>query len=169
MYGRTSTASRPSGGVFDVKGSSIFVEGDNPEVLLAILAVTLSSCFRTLVAIRSGTTQLAQSFQVGQISSTPFPEEYRKFKRPFPPAACASRVRPPGVVQLAAHPPAPPSRPPAPTPRSDRARPQLASAQRRQPCAAGVVAAARGNISIACSRTGWRGIMIWCPGRAIST
>ena len=71
--GGLAVSPRPLGGVFDVKGSSIFVDGDSPTSLLATMAVTLSKCFASLVAIRCGTTQLAQSFQVGQISTTPFP------------------------------------------------------------------------------------------------
>jgi hypothetical protein len=63
----------PAGAIFDVKGSSIFVDGDGDQDLLRVLAVTLSNPFRKLMALRSGTHSLAQSFQVGQISSTPFP------------------------------------------------------------------------------------------------
>jgi len=50
------------------------LKGDEPIGLLAIGYVTLSRCFRLLVAARSGTHSLAQSFQVGQVSTTPFPE-----------------------------------------------------------------------------------------------
>ena len=57
-----------------MKGSSIFVISDDPLELLRVQAVTLSNPFRKLMALRSGTHSLAQSFQVGQISSTPFPK-----------------------------------------------------------------------------------------------
>lgn len=71
--GGFATSPLPAGAIFDVKGSSIFVDGDGEQDLLRVLAITLSNPFRKLMALRSGTHSLAQSFQVGQISSTPFP------------------------------------------------------------------------------------------------
>ena len=71
--GGFATSPLPSGAIFDVKGSCIFVDGDGEQDLLRVLGVTLSNPFRKLMALRSGTHSLAQSFQVGQISSTPFP------------------------------------------------------------------------------------------------
>ncbi len=71
--GGFATSPLPSGAIFDVKGSCIFVDGDSEQDLLRVLAITLSNPFRKLMALRSGTHSLAQSFQVGQISSTPFP------------------------------------------------------------------------------------------------
>lgn len=71
--GGFATSPLPAGAIFDVKGSSIFVDGDSEQDLLRVLAITLSNPFRKLMALRSGTHSLAQSFQVGQISSTPFP------------------------------------------------------------------------------------------------
>jgi hypothetical protein len=79
--GGLAISPRPQGGVFDVKGSSIFVANDDASELLAVAAITLSRAFRLLVAARSGTHSLAQSFQVGQISSTPFPNVAPEQKR----------------------------------------------------------------------------------------
>jgi hypothetical protein len=64
----------PSGCVFADKGPAAFVETDDEEKLLNILAITNSSPFRLLVSLQLARTELAQSYEVGLIQSTPFPQ-----------------------------------------------------------------------------------------------
>lgn len=59
----------PAGCIFADKGPAAFVDGDDPEALLAILAVTNSAAFRGLVSL-----QMAfGSYEVGVIQRTPVP------------------------------------------------------------------------------------------------
>ena len=60
----------PAGCIFADKGPAAFVEGDDPEGLLALLAVTNSAAFRRLVEL-----QMAfGSYEVGVIQRTPVPD-----------------------------------------------------------------------------------------------
>lgn len=60
----------PQGCIFADKGPAIFVEKDDSEQLLALLAITNSSAFRLLVEL-----QMAfGSYEVGVIQRTPVPD-----------------------------------------------------------------------------------------------
>jgi hypothetical protein len=60
----------PAGCIFADKGPAAFVAGDDPQALLALLAVVNSAAFRALVAL-----QMAfGSYEVGVIQRTPIPE-----------------------------------------------------------------------------------------------
>jgi hypothetical protein len=59
----------PAGCAFGHKGPAAFVEGDEPDTLLALLAITNSAAFRGLVSL-----QMAfGSYEVGVIQRTPVP------------------------------------------------------------------------------------------------
>lgn len=59
----------PAGCIFADKGPAAFVDGDAPDSLLALLAITTSAAFRYLVAL-----QMAfGSYEVGVIQRTPIP------------------------------------------------------------------------------------------------
>lgn len=59
----------PSGCIFADKGPAAFVDGDDPQSLLALLAITNSAAFRGLVGL-----QMAfGSYEVGVIQRTPVP------------------------------------------------------------------------------------------------
>ena len=59
----------PSGCIFADKGPAAFVEGDDSQELLVLLALVTSLCFRTLVDL-----QMAfGSYEVGVIQRTPVP------------------------------------------------------------------------------------------------
>ena len=59
----------PAGCIFGHKGPAAFVAGDNPDILLALLALTNSAPFRVLVSL-----QMAfGSYEVGVIQRTPIP------------------------------------------------------------------------------------------------
>lgn len=62
-----------SGGVFGHKGPMAFVASDSPEELLALNALAQSLPFLRLVELQLARTDLAQSFEVGLIASTPLP------------------------------------------------------------------------------------------------
>jgi hypothetical protein len=65
-----SLRAMPKGCIFSDKGPSIFVLNDQPQVLLALLAITNSDVFRLLVAL-----QMAfGSYEVGVIQCTPVPD-----------------------------------------------------------------------------------------------
>lgn len=64
----------PAGCIFADKGPAIFVQGDQPEQLLALCAVLNSQAFGTLVRLQLARTELAQSFEVGLIQQTPVPQ-----------------------------------------------------------------------------------------------
>ena len=60
----------PKGCIFADKGPAAFMDGDVPNDLLALLAITTSSAFRYLVEL-----QMAfGSYEVGVIQRTPVPE-----------------------------------------------------------------------------------------------
>lgn len=61
------------GAIFGDKGPMAFIDGDDPERLLAANAVLQSVVFLRLVQLQLARTDLAQSFEVGLIGSTPFP------------------------------------------------------------------------------------------------
>lgn len=69
----------PAGCVFGDKGPAAFVEGDDTNVLLSILAITTSSTFRALVEFQlaaaepTGRGGVARSYEVGVIQRTPLP------------------------------------------------------------------------------------------------
>lgn len=63
----------PSGCVFGDKGPAAFVESDSAQELLALLALVNSTAFGALVAIQLARTELAQSFEVGLVQTTPIP------------------------------------------------------------------------------------------------
>jgi hypothetical protein len=64
----------PAGCIFADKGPAAFVEGDAPEILLALNAIMNSRVFGYLVCVQLARTELAQSYEVGIIQQTPIPE-----------------------------------------------------------------------------------------------
>jgi hypothetical protein len=60
----------PAGCIFADKGPAAFTDGDDPERLLALLALTTSSTFRYLVGIQ----MTFGSYEVGVIQRTPVPD-----------------------------------------------------------------------------------------------
>lgn len=70
---RFSVRCLPSNGIFADKGPAAFSPTDNPEDLLALLAIMNSSSFHNLVRIMVAGTELAQSFEVGLIQQIPIP------------------------------------------------------------------------------------------------
>ncbi|AUB82640.1 hypothetical protein [Candidatus Thiodictyon syntrophicum] len=63
----------PAGCIFADKGPAAFVDGDDPESLLALCALVNSAPFGALVALQLARTELAQSYEVGLIQQTPVP------------------------------------------------------------------------------------------------
>jgi len=63
----------PTGCVFADKGPTAFVPRDDPDELLALLAVMNSTAFEMLVRVQLARTELAQSYEVGLIQCTPIP------------------------------------------------------------------------------------------------
>jgi len=63
----------PRGCIFADKGPSAFVAGDDPDELFALLAVMNSTSFEYLVRLQLARTELAQSYEVGLIQTTPIP------------------------------------------------------------------------------------------------
>lgn len=61
----------PAGCIFADKGATVFIQGENPRALLALCALMNSHAFLYFVSYR---TQLAQSFEVGLLKTTPIPE-----------------------------------------------------------------------------------------------
>jgi len=64
----------PASCVFADKGPAAFVEGDEPDHLLALSALLNSKSFGYLISIQLARTELAQSYEVGLIQQTPIPE-----------------------------------------------------------------------------------------------
>ncbi len=64
----------PAGCIFADKGPAAFVEGDDPNQLLALAALMNSSIFGYLVSVQLARTELAQSYEVGIIQNTPVPD-----------------------------------------------------------------------------------------------
>lgn len=60
----------PTGCIFSSKGPAVFVNEGTPDQLLSLLAVTVSTPFRYLVALQMASV----SFEVGVIQRTPVPE-----------------------------------------------------------------------------------------------
>jgi len=66
----------PSGCIFGHKGPSAYVPDDDPEELLALLAVMNSVVFESLVKLQLGAaTAAARSYEVGVIQRTPIPAD----------------------------------------------------------------------------------------------
>jgi hypothetical protein len=65
----------PAGCVFAHKGPAAFVENDSSAGLMSLCAIVNSSTFGTLVAAQLARVELAQSFEVGLISTTPVPTQ----------------------------------------------------------------------------------------------
>ncbi len=63
----------PADCVFADKGPAVFVPGDGRDELLSLAAITNSSSFVLLVSLQLARTELAQSFEVGLVQSTPVP------------------------------------------------------------------------------------------------
>ncbi|MCA1795643.1 MAG: BREX-1 system adenine-specific DNA-methyltransferase PglX, partial [Desulfobacteraceae bacterium] len=63
----------PQNCIFADKGPAVFVEGNSPNTLLALLALINSKAFGLLVSVQLARTELAQSFEVGIIQKTPIP------------------------------------------------------------------------------------------------
>ncbi len=65
----------PGGCIFADKGPAAFVEDDEPQALLALLALTNSRAFRALVSLQlAAADAAARSYEVGVIQRTPVPE-----------------------------------------------------------------------------------------------
>jgi hypothetical protein len=64
----------PGEAIFADKGPAIFSESDDHASLIAVCAVLNSIPFLALVSLQLGRVDLAQSFEVGLIKQTPFPE-----------------------------------------------------------------------------------------------
>lgn len=64
----------PAGCIFADKGPAAFVSDDDPEMLLALVAILNSAPFKYLVSVQLARTELAQSYEVGVIQRTPLPE-----------------------------------------------------------------------------------------------
>jgi hypothetical protein len=63
----------PEGCVFGHKGPAAFVESDSINDLLSLASLTNSSAFGLLVSLQLARTELAQSYEVGLIQTTPVP------------------------------------------------------------------------------------------------
>lgn len=65
----------PAGCIFADKGPAAFVADDDPEVLLALLAITNSRAFSILVELQlAAADAAARSYEVGVIQRTPVPD-----------------------------------------------------------------------------------------------
>lgn len=64
----------PRGCIFADKGPAAFVDDDEPDALLALCTVVNSLAFGLLVSVQLARVELAQSFEVGLIQQTPFPD-----------------------------------------------------------------------------------------------
>lgn len=63
----------PRGCVFSDKGPTLFASSDQPALLLSAMGIMNSPSFETLVKAQLARTELAQSYEVGVIASTPVP------------------------------------------------------------------------------------------------
>jgi len=69
-----SMRAMPAGCIFADKGPAAFVEGDDPETLLALLALTNSRPFGALVDLQlAAADAAARSYEVGVLQRTPVP------------------------------------------------------------------------------------------------
>jgi hypothetical protein len=66
----------PVGCVFGHKGPAVFAENDSSDHLMYLCAIINSSVFGALVATQLARVELAQSFEVGLISTTPVPTQF---------------------------------------------------------------------------------------------
>src|SRR5262245_3864125 len=65
----------PGGCIFADKGPAAFINGDNPDDLLALLAITNSAPFGSLVGLQlAAVDAAARSYEVGVIQRTPIPD-----------------------------------------------------------------------------------------------
>ena len=69
-----SMRAMPAGCVFADKGPAVFVENDEIGNLLALACITNARVFRFLVSLQLARTELAQSYEVGLIQTTPVPD-----------------------------------------------------------------------------------------------
>ena len=69
-----SVRALPQSFIFSHKGSSVFVQNDIPEEMMALCAIMNSQLFNILVSVQLARTELAQSFEVGLIQQTPVPD-----------------------------------------------------------------------------------------------
>jgi len=76
--GGFSVRALPTNCIFADKGPAAFVPDDEPNKLLALLAVMNSVAFETLVKVHLARTELAQSYEVGLIQHTPIPADLDK-------------------------------------------------------------------------------------------
>ncbi|MEQ1801913.1 MAG: type II restriction endonuclease subunit M [Gammaproteobacteria bacterium] len=63
----------PTGCIFADKGPAAFVENDDVRELLVLSCITNSRAFGLLVSLQLARTELAQSYEVGLIQTTPIP------------------------------------------------------------------------------------------------
>lgn len=73
-----SLRAMPAGWIFADKGPAVFVQADNSEKLLALLAIGASSSFKSLIEVQLAAADAkpggaAHSFEVGIIQGTPVP------------------------------------------------------------------------------------------------
>ena len=64
----------PANAVFSGKGPALFCDCDDSQNILATCGILSSAVFNALIAIQIGRVSLAQSYEVGLIQQTPFPE-----------------------------------------------------------------------------------------------
>lgn len=68
-----SVRALPKGCVFADKGPAVFSSLDSQNDLLALLAIMNSAAFLSLIQVQLARTELAQSYEVGIIQTTPIP------------------------------------------------------------------------------------------------
>jgi hypothetical protein len=68
-----SLRAMPAGCIFADKGPAAFSQNDDSQDLLVLAAITNSGAFALLVSLQLARTELAQSYEVGLIQSTPVP------------------------------------------------------------------------------------------------
>lgn len=68
-----SVRAMPAGCIFGSKGPAAFVSNNDSEELLSLASVTNSRAFGLLVSLQLARTELAQSYEVGLIQTTPVP------------------------------------------------------------------------------------------------
>ncbi len=68
-----SVRAMPAGCIFGSKGPAAFVANNDIEELLSLASVTNSRAFGLLVSLQLARTELAQSYEVGLIQTTPVP------------------------------------------------------------------------------------------------
>lgn len=63
----------PRDAIFGDKGPAVFVQGDDRDALMVLLAILNSSTFETLMKLQVARVTLAQSFEVGLVRNSPLP------------------------------------------------------------------------------------------------